>query len=88
MDFLGAVRRKNLEIAEGVAAIEAVSVPLDIKFGRLREPKLLIARAESDRSKLDGNMLAREVDLLDGLEQVRFKAKHLIRAGIDPGAAS
>ena len=87
MDFLGAVRRKNLEIAEGVAAIEAVPIPLNIEFGRLREPQFLVARAEPDGSELDSNMLARQVDLLDGLEQVRFKAEHLIRAGVDPGAA-
>ena len=67
-DFLRAIGRKNLEIAEAVAAAEAVAIQFDVQIGGLREPKLLMVGTELDRSEFDGDVLAREADFLDGLE--------------------
>ena len=85
--FLRAIGRKNLEMAEAVAAVEAVAIQFDVQIGGLREPKLLMVGTELHGSEFDGDVLAREADLVDGLEQVGFEAEHLKRAGIDPGPA-
>jgi hypothetical protein len=67
VDFLRAIGRKNLEIAEAVAAVETVAVQFDVEIGGLREPKLLMVSTELDGSEFDGDVLAREADFLDRL---------------------
>ena len=59
VDFLRAIGRKNLEIAEAVATVETVAFQFDVEIGGLREPKLFMVGAELDGSEFDGDVLAR-----------------------------